>query len=291
MSRSPLSVLEGYQKIFLDIWPVDYLLIHGQGPSGVMGNMDKPYTARRTVVDDTLYLTSLFFFDESPSEDTIRGVPAGDFYRTMEKFVGARFQRNEQTGNTYAPVSVYGVIPARWFSGSFDIREKRTVKNSPGLTDWWEKFPVTRLTFRDGKLVDTEQVCPDSERASSSVDERSRKTLAILFSKTTFQQIVQRADISCPLYDTPLPNISRPELYRGTAKTIRPLEKVTSKVGALSNARVTSARTPMLDESDSESSGIVSVSTFFFSKKVPLTQTAGMTPCGLGSQAVRTRVF
>lgn len=169
MSRSPLNVLEGYRKIFLDLWPVEYLLIHGQGPSGVLGNMDKPYMARWTVADGTLYLTSLFFFDDPPSVDTIRGLPGKDFYRAMEKFVGARFRRNERAENTYAPVSVYGVIPAHWFSGSFDIREKRTVKNSPGLTDWWEKFPVTRLNFRDGKLVGTERVRPDSGRASSSV--------------------------------------------------------------------------------------------------------------------------
>lgn len=79
--------------------------------------------------------------------------------------------------------------------------------------------------------------------------------------------------------------------YRRSTETIRPLEKVTLKVGAFSKARVYSSGVPRLDGSDSELTGIVFLSIFCFKRKVPSTHTAGITPCGFGGHAVFTRFF
>ncbi len=148
MDQSPLKVFHNYQDIYdayHEFVPVEFDMGIGRF---IRPGPNTSYYARWLLIDSTLYLSDIKFFEE-PS--TIFPFPNIQ-YRLMEELTQVKFNK-DVSGKYHLPNSILseeGLMPAIWVSNVFLIKKVREYEEN---IKSWMKAPCIELVFQKGKLV------------------------------------------------------------------------------------------------------------------------------------------
>lgn len=153
MEKSPLKAFQNYRDIYdsyheFAIVEMDMILGSFIPPRG------NKYYVRWLLLDSTLYLGDIRFFDNVP--DSV--FPNNKQYRIMEELTQVKFDK-EVARKYELPDSMQleeGLMPAVWVSDVFLIKQVRFAKprQYPEESyESWTKKPCIELVFQKGKLV------------------------------------------------------------------------------------------------------------------------------------------
>lgn len=154
MSETPLASFPKYRSIYYKIPGINVEDSTWITDDKYPVAPDKKYSVIWKVVDSMLYVSDLYFFTlEDPSKDLelFWVVDINDRFRTIEKLTGQQFDKSNMAASV-KPESPYGVLPAYWYTGDIFIKKKLTDKKNE--YNAWQNYPVARLSFMSGKLID-----------------------------------------------------------------------------------------------------------------------------------------
>ena len=162
LSECPLSVFEGYKRLF----PVPVSVADQRG--GYV-RKDKNYFAVWAVIDSMLYLCDVRIdaFRNDSDRDAEREkerqyLPDNKKYRLIEKMTGEKFQMSTGGVKKSVPSKPQGVLPATWFDGVVLMK-----KNTADAFEIWFTTPFLEVAFRKGKVISVKEVwAPDHSRLS-----------------------------------------------------------------------------------------------------------------------------
>ncbi|MFA7492779.1 MAG: hypothetical protein WCZ43_04605 [Proteiniphilum sp.] len=178
MQKSPLNAFENYRDIYdsyhkFAIVEINADLTSFIVPSSYRQGLNTTYYVRWFLIDSTLYLGNITFFDDSAIKSAF---PDNKQYRIMEELTQTKFDK--ELGRKYALQSSkkieYGLMPAVWLNDTllvkrgrrpyFNIRQeavdyyRKTGTPKPKFypvisIEEWNKVPCIELVFLSGQLV------------------------------------------------------------------------------------------------------------------------------------------
>ncbi len=178
MEKSPLKVFQNYRDIYdsyykFSIVELDVDVTSFIPPSSSRQGLNTPYYVSWFLIDSTLYLGNITFFDKGAIESAF---PDNKQYRIMEELTQVKFDK--KLGQKYALQNSkeieYGLMPAIWVNDTLLVKRGRgpyfnsrqehidyyrkagvpKPKFYPVTSiEEWHKTPCIELVFRKGKLV------------------------------------------------------------------------------------------------------------------------------------------
>jgi len=154
MSKSPLSVFDGYKMIYENRDLTDVLIT---AEFGTMGLKEKQYRGVWLIKNKQLYLCDILFSGGKTEEVNLRG-ERNDQYTLMEQLTGEKFN-TKYNKISLGGIEIYGLMPASWFTDTLFVK-KSFRSNSIGYERWkedgedWFKKAYLRMVFEKGILID-----------------------------------------------------------------------------------------------------------------------------------------